>query len=388
MLKETKLSSVQIAFIIIGSRVMIALSFLPILDTPPGNQDVWISAVLSFFYSVLISIPVLILIKLFRRIPFNRVLEIITGNFFGKVIGLAFSLFFVFCYIVILYTAVVFINSYMFPSTPAWIIYVYIIAPTLYAAFCGAGTLGRLTVFVVPYVILTIVLFFLLGLPKMDMSVFRPVLADSTIAGINVGAFMTGARFLEPLILFALSQYISTKVKVGRTLVWSAAIFTLLFILIMIPTMAVLGVDITKHALNPYYLFSRQVEGYEFIQRVESFNSLGWFIGTILQLGIYGFLACYIMAGVFGVKSHRYFAAPVCILPAFILLIPILNKSVIVDEIRSARIFPWIVLTFVVLVPIMLIVIYFFRKQEISEQARQWLQFHPDSEKPDSKLVK
>lgn len=381
MLKETKLSSVQIAFIIIGSRTMIALTFLPILDSPPANQDVWISAVLSFFYSVLISIPVLILIKLFRRIPFNKMLEMITGTFPGKVIALLFSVFFVFCYVVILYTAIVFINSYMFPKTPTWILYLYIIAPTLYAAFCGAGTLGRVTAFVVPYLILTIILFFLLGLPKMDISVFKPIMTDSTIAGINVGAFMTGSRFLEPLILIVLSQYISTKVKIGRTLVWSTAIFTLLFLLIMIPTMSVLGLDVAKHALNPYYLFSRQVEGYEFIQRVESFNSLGWFVGTILQLGIYSFLACYIMAGVFGVKSHRYFAPPVCILPVLLFLVPAFNKSVIVDEIRSAKVFPWIVMAFVVLIPVVLIIIYFFRKQEVSEQARQWLQFHPDSEK-------
>ena len=55
--KMNKISSYQVILLIIIYRVIIAFSYLPIVNTPPGNQDIWITLLLSIPYTHYIRLP-------------------------------------------------------------------------------------------------------------------------------------------------------------------------------------------------------------------------------------------------------------------------------------------------------------------------------------------
>jgi hypothetical protein len=55
-----------------------------------------------------------------------------------------------------------------------------------------------------------------------------------------------------------------------KALIYSTLLFTAALMIMVIPTLTLLGLDIARHSWNPYYMFTRQVDAFSFIQRVES----------------------------------------------------------------------------------------------------------------------
>lgn len=171
----------------------------------------------------------------------------------------------------------IFINLFLLPETPTWALLLYMVIPVSYASYKGAGTIGRLATFIVPFIILTIIIFFLLGIDKMNLSELQPVLADSTFLKLNQGAFLTASRYSEILIFLVFSFFLEKKASINRTYASALVVFAVCFFLILIPTLLVLEDELAKHAWNPYFLYTRQIEGYDFIQSVESLNTFAWF---------------------------------------------------------------------------------------------------------------
>ncbi len=63
---ETKISSYQVILLIIIYRVIIAFTYMPIVNTPPGNQDIWITLLLSIPYTIILCWPILYLSSKFK----------------------------------------------------------------------------------------------------------------------------------------------------------------------------------------------------------------------------------------------------------------------------------------------------------------------------------
>jgi len=290
MKDRSTISSAQLILLTLGSRVIVAYTYLPIMNIPPGNQDAWIVALLAIPYSILLCIPVLFLSNRFRGLPVQTHSDAVLGKFFGRVETSIYAGLFIFKNVVFILLAIVFINSSVFPETPPWAIVLYIFVPVVYASLKGAQTIARLAVIIVPYVIMTIVLFFVLSLPDMEFSNLKPVLADSTFLDLNIGAFLTSCLFADVLIFPIFSMNYGKNVNINKSFIYSLLGFTGLFILIIISTITVIGVDFAQRAWNPYYFFTRQVSAYDFIQRVESLNILGWFMAILMRLALYNYI--------------------------------------------------------------------------------------------------
>ena len=339
---------------------------MPILSAPPANQDAWVVLILTFVYVIILNAPLLFIINKFRGMTVNETIETILGKFFGKVASLIFVAFFVYCFMACSLITAMFINLYIFPETPTWALLIYMAVPVSYAAFKGAGAIGRMSTFIVSFIILTVIIFFVLGIGKMDFKELSPVLADSTFLQLNEGAFLTGARYSEILIFFVFTFYLRPKSSINKTYAAALGVFAISFFLILIPTLTVLGVELGKHAWNPYFTYTRQVEGYDFIERVQSLNTLAWFPAALLKLMMYNYMGSYVFAGVVKAKSHKGFVIPITVIGCTVCLLPMLNKSSTVQFLRSDRIFPFIVLPVIFVLPLIILIVFFFRRKKIN----------------------
>jgi spore germination protein KB len=339
---------------------------MPILNPPPANKDVWIVMIAAVLYILVISTPVLILANKFRGFNFNEIAELIMGKFFGKAISILYVFFFIFCYTACLLLGAIFICQSVLPGTPIWAIFIFAFPATAYVAYKGAGTIGRLAAFIVPFVMFTVILFFLMGLNMMDIKILRPVLSGTTLAEINLGAFYTGARYSEILIFLVFSFFLTKKASINKTYAKSLVIFSVLFSMILIPTILVLGVDLAKIEFNPYFVYTRQVQAYDFIQRVQSINTLAWFPGLLLKLIIYCFMGSYTLSGVFKAKSHKGFVPVIAGLAFSACMIPIMQKSSVIMLLASDKVFPFIILPFTFVLPIFLLIVYLIRRKKIN----------------------
>jgi spore germination protein (amino acid permease) len=368
MTSKPSISSIQLLLLLALSYLMIPFTRFPAITSMNGNQDVWIAIILSLPYTLILSIPVLFLANKFKGIGFNDILKLILGKFAGPVVSILFALFLIFVFILMTMLSVIFINAYIFTETPSWSILLFILVPIAYAACQGAGAIARLSAFFVSFIIIIMIFFFAAGFNGMDFSLLKPVLADSSFKNINLNALLTTASGYDVLILLVFSAYLHRKVKINKTYLWALTIFTALYVLIAVSVITTLGMDIAKHALNPYYLFSRQVKAYEFIQRVEIFNTVGWFLGMLVKISLFNFMASDIISGVFKAKSYRITVIVLSAAAFFIAVYPKVDKSTMVETLFSYKYYPFISGFFMVVLPLILMLFYLFRRKKINKR--------------------
>ena len=371
MTKRPVLTSAQIVLMSVGSALVFPYTFMPILTAPPANQDVWIVLILAFVYILLLNIPLLILMNKFRGINVNETAETILGKFFGKLASLIFVIFFMYCYTACSLITVLFIDLYIFPETPIWAVLVCMAVPVCYAAYKGVGAMGRLATFIVLFIILTVIVFFVLGIGNMDFSELSPVLADSTFLELNEGAFLTGARYSEILIFFVFTYYLKQASSINKTYAAALVVFGVSFFLILIPTVTALGVSYAKHAWNPYFSYTRQVKAYDFIERVQSINTLAWFPASLLKLAMYNYMGSHVFSGVVKAKSHKVFVIPIAAVGMIACLLPIMNKSSTVEFLRSDQMFAFIVLPVTFVLPLIMVIVYLCRRKKMNLMIQQ-----------------
>jgi len=363
--KKPSLTAVQLVLMAVGSALVFPITFMPILLAPPANQDVWIAMLLGIAYGAVLFAPMLFLMIVLRGRTFNQMLEAVLGRVLGKILTVPFILFFVFCFTFCTLITSQFIQIHIMTRTPTWALALLIILPASYAAYKGAGTIGRLAVFIVPVMILILVLFFLLALPEMDWSVLRPVLADSTFGEINLGAFLTASRFSEVLILMVFSFHLNRQYSLPKVYLASAGVFAGCYLLILLPTLLILGLDLAKHAWGPYYLAVNHVEAFQFLENIQAFNTLAWFPTSILKMTLYLYMATAVTSGLVKARKHYYFILPFSALALIACLLPILDNSLTTVILRSDRVFPFIILPVTVVLPLLVLIVYAFRRKRL-----------------------
>jgi spore germination protein KB len=365
MNKKPRITSFQLLLMAVGSALVFPYTFMPILVSPPSNQDVWIVLLMSFLYIFLINLPLLFLMNKLRGMNINDMAETILGKAIGKIVMIPFVLFFLYCFTACLLITAQFINIYIFPETPTWALLVLALIPVSYASYKGAGTIGRLAVFIVPFAIGTIVLFFVLGIGKLNINIIKPILADSSFLDLNKGAFFTGARYSEILIFLVFSFFLKEDSSINKTYFSALGVFAFSFFLMLFPTILTLGIDLARHMWNPYYVYTSQVEAFNFLERVQSINALAWFPMALLKLTMYNYMASYALSGVVKVKAHKYFVIPLSVITFIVCSLPFLDDSNLILLLRSDQVFPWVILPITFILPAVFLIVYFIRRKKI-----------------------
>jgi spore germination protein KB len=349
----------------VGSAMIFPYTFLPIVNSPPGNQDVWIAMLLAFVYIVVLSAPFLYLINKCRGLSLAGMMDIILGNVAGKILLVPIIFFFVYCVCACMMIVAQFIILYLLPNTPLWAIYLYMLVPVCYTVGKGAGTIARMATFIVPFIIVTIVLFLVFGLEQMNFRILFPILSDSTLWELNAGAFLTAARYSEILILVVFSRHLSRKSSINKTYAAALVAFGLCFLGILLPTILTLGVDLAKIVNNPYFVFTRQVEALGFLERIHAINTLAWFPASLLKLSVYLYMASETLSELFSSKSHRTFVLPIAVFALIFGLIPFINSASTITLLSSDKIFPFVIIPVIFLIPLFTVIVFCIRRRKI-----------------------
>jgi spore germination protein KB len=371
MNRKPVINSFQLAMLGAGSGLMFPYTFLPIVKGDYSNQDVWLIFIVSIFITVLLTLPLLFLTNKMIGVPFYKRNEMLLGKAGGKVVSIIYALFFLFCFTACMLIATIYVKIYILEETPLFAIIIVILIPVTYASIKGAGTIGRLASFVIPYIMLTIVFFFLAGIEKMKFESLLPILEDSTIAGFSKGVFVTAARFSEMLIIAIFACYLKKKSSVNKAYALGFTLFVVFFLLILVPVQVVLGSDIARLTHNPYYVYTRQTGGYEFIQRLQSLNILAWFSGTIIKLSIYSYMGTNLLSGTFKKIERKWMVVPFSVIGLIICELPFMKKTSTITMLASDDYFPYVIVSVILVIPLIMLILYLIRKKKINAMLEQ-----------------
>src|SRR5699024_10051545 len=132
IMNTEKISTRQIVLSIIIFRLSLIISYMPPIELPPRNQDIWIIVLLSIPYLIISEVPMLFLANKFKDRSMIEYFQIILGRGLGKFILILYGLYFIFngVYGIVLQNRVVGVE--MLSDTPYWIMVVPIILLSIY----------------------------------------------------------------------------------------------------------------------------------------------------------------------------------------------------------------------------------------------------------------
>ncbi|MDD4315921.1 MAG: endospore germination permease [Clostridia bacterium] len=369
MTKKPYITSIQVAAISGGSALMFPYTFLPVLRVTPANQDAWLVVLLSLLYMILFNVPILLLINKFRGLNAVEIMETVMGKPAGKASAFLLFMFAMFCFFSCMQAMSIYLKLYIIAETPLWVIIMFLLIPLTYASMKGAGVVARLGVTVVPFVVLTIVAFFIMGIKDMEIANLMPIGADSSFLDLNYGAILTAARFSEIIVLAVFSYYLKDDVSINGTYFKSILIFGSTFLLMTLATLLLMGSGVAKLQNNPFLSYARQVGGGEILQRVQALNIFSWFGGSILKLTIYNYIASFILSKIVGSNKlkPKHYAIPLSLIAFILTFIPVMRKMSTLHYINSELIFPSIVFSVVVVLPVIILIVYLFRYKAVNK---------------------
>lgn len=362
-----KVSSYQALLLIILYRIIIAFTYLPIVNTVPRNQDIWIVLLLSIPYTIILFWPLMYLGNKFKGLNLIQYTEKILGRFFGKIFNIYYILFlFLFC-IILVSTLVEILNTTMFLETPTYVTTAIIIITCAYVSYKGLESIARGAEIFVPFILLTILLFVVLSYNNYDFTVLLPILKDSTFKELSKGSLDRSIKFSDALILAMLAPHLEKKEDLNGIFVKSVIYSIIIIIILVVSTQAVLGIEYPKHINFPFFTFSRLVNLLDFIQRIELLIVIALITGNIGKISGYMYFASVAFAQTLNKDNNKVYIVPISIMVFIITLVIKDRRSILAvgDTLQSIILITSFIALFIL--PLITMIVYFFRKDKFSD---------------------
>lgn len=343
------------------SRFVITITFFPATDSPPGNQDVWLSMILSIPVHLLLTVPIYLLWKRFPNQSFIEYSQTVLGRM-GKLVGLLYVLYFFHALSVFLYQWSAFLTTAVMPETPVLFILVSLLPFCAYAVLKGIEVIARLAEFFAPLVFVGLITSFLLLTKDMDLKVFTPFM-EKGFMSILLGAFVIALRTSEILVVAMLLPYLNAnKRDVKLVFISSYSILAFFWIICTITVLATLGLDLTRILQFSYFAAIRLVNVGDFIERIESIHLAVWILSGFLRITLYYYVIVIGFSQAFSLKNYKPLVIPTLtiILP---LSVTLQTNIAELNEFLSYKIEPWFNLFFILFIPSILLLIAVIRKQ-------------------------
>lgn len=363
--KMNKISSYQVILLIIIYRVIIAFSYLPIVNTPPGNQDIWIMLLLSIPYTLIIGFPMIYLSNKFNDLTIIEYSEKILGKYIGKIVGIYYTGFLLMSCVIIVATFVEILDTTMFIETPTWVTAIIMLLTCTYISYKGLEPIARGAEVFVPFILGVILLFIILGYNIYDFTVLLPVLKDSTFKELNVGAIDRSIKFSDIIILAMVTPHLERKEDIKKIYVKSIIYSLIIILLLTITTQAALGIEYAKHTIFPFFTFNRLINLFDFIQRIDVLSVVGWIMGNIGKIAGYLYFTTVAFRQTINKQKNQPYIIPMAII-ILITTVLIKNKRSLLS---AGKLLEYVILVTsaitIFIIPLITVIVYFFRRKKL-----------------------
>lgn len=362
MLEDGRITYKQLIFLIFISRIILAITYLPIFTFPPANQDIWISTFIMYGIHFLLAIPVYLLWKRFPDKSIIQYSRIIAGPA-GVLIGILYICFFIHLAAITLRQFCGFITTAMMPETPILFFMIGTMIFCAYAVRSGIEVMGRLSEIIAPIIMIAIITIFILLAKDMNFKLLTPVM-EKGFFPVLYGGFLYTPRTDEIVDIAMILPFLNNRRK-GKTIFFIYfSILLIFFYLVSIPIMTTFGVPFAKNLSFPYFSMIRIISVGDFLERIESIHMGIWVLGIFIKVSFYYYLAVLGMGQLFNLKDYKplVFPAGAVIVPLSIL---IAESMVELKEFTSYKIYTWYAMFFILLIPFILLIIALIRKKGV-----------------------
>lgn len=368
--KPEKLSILQVVLMLTISRMIFSYSNIPMINTPPSNQDLWLVVIVGALYDYILCFPLLYLSQKFKGMNLYDYSEKIVGKFIAKLLGLMLVGFFVASNILYVSMNTGFLATVVLPETPIWVTIAIFLGVCIYSASKGLLTQGRLAEVIALVLLGSIILFTILNLKNMHMKVFTPILKTSKFSEFNFGALASAAMFYQIIILAQIAPQINGKKSVLKSFTGTILVSTVFIIIVVGSILAVFGIKQAQHSNLPYYNVIQQISVLDSIERIEAIFLISWFLGVFFNVSLNLYISSEVMSKIFKSKSNKVFLLPLAAIVFIIITFTKIKKATIFVKFISHKFLPYLQFGYIFVIPLFLLIIYLLRKKSIDRQQK------------------
>ncbi|MDR7871081.1 MAG: endospore germination permease [Tissierellaceae bacterium] len=365
-----KVTSRQLIALMTLTRVATVISVMPTINIRPYNQDVWIIVLLSILYIHIFMIPLLFLANKFKDMCIIDYLEKIYGIGIGKVIGVLYGLFFIIQVIDGATIQTELVATSILPDTSQGVIVfgmmltaVYCVSRGVYTALRTAEILTPITFFIIGFLIV-------LGVSNFEYNLLLPILADSTLTDINLGAMELSLYFVEIFTLTMLIPYLENKEDINKIFTKSTIYSLVIIAIIIVVCQLTLGVDYMRHCNFPFLHFARSINVFDVFERIDLIAVISWLITSISRLCTALLLSVLAFRAIFNKDNKEKIILIIIGIIASIATFYILN---IMSVIILKKYIDWILnilfVIFGIILPSITCIVYFIRRKSIENKS-------------------
>ncbi|MBO7743173.1 endospore germination permease [Paenibacillus sp. MWE-103] len=336
-----KLSGSQMVWIVVTQVCqIIGIRMTPAIEL--AKQDTWLSMLVGGCIGIALTLLVVHLSILHPNQTLTQFSQALLGKWLGRIIVLPYLIsWYIFC-AGLLREYPGFLQPILLDRTPLWIIMLLLLGLMIYLTYtAGITGIGRLSEFMGPVIMITLVVSFILNIVNADWHNLLPVYADSEWKNIVKGSLGPAFWFPGPFTLLVVIAFMNNPKQALSKSMLGVGITVFMVFASTLMVLMVFGPDLAAKIRFSYFLYVRTINVLNFIQNIDIFFMFIWIFGVTVQLSLYLFVASYELGQWLNHKNWRkllLFIAPAIFIMA--VMIPDETALTSYDKFWSAVVFP------------------------------------------------
>ncbi|WP_181833232.1 GerAB/ArcD/ProY family transporter [Bacillus taeanensis] len=353
-MKSGKISTRQFALLVFTFTVGSSILLVPSLLAGEAKQDGWLAGIAGLIIGLLY---VLLYSRLGKKYPTMTIVqysEVVLGKWFGKIIAVLFFFFFFIISSSLLWDIGNFMTTQVLAGTPIQMVYITFTLVTIMGAKLGIEVLGRTAEIFFPWIMLFFLLIVVFTTPHIHFQKVQPVLENGITPVVRGAVLFSVIPFVQLSAFLMVIPSLKEIKKVNKSFLIGAAAGGSLLLIISTTALFVLGVDLTARNHFPSYMLAKKISIGGFLERIESFVAMMWFITIFFKLTICFYALSLILSQMLGINNYRVVTLPLG------MLIIVFGLIIFPNEAYAGRFvmetWPFYALTFGFFLPLLLLV--------------------------------
>jgi spore germination protein KB len=361
--EKAKINATQLFVLILlfelGSALLIPIAI-------EAKQDAWIAILLGMAGGCFLFLVYHRLYQYYPDLLPTEYVQKIIGKFLGRVFAFLYIFYFSYIAARVLRDFGEMMVTYLYPETPMFIINALLFGVIVYSVRKGIEVLARtgelLFVFMYLLAFSGLVLILLSGL--IEINNLRPVFEEGIRPILKVVITQTiYFPFGEAIVFTMVMPYLNNPKKAKITGLLALGLSGITLAIAMAINISVLGVNLTSRSQFPLLSTVQTIRIAEFLERLDVYFMLALIIGGFFKISIFFYAVVTGTANLFNIKEPSRVAYPMGLV---ILFLSISIASNFPEHLKEGlKIIPIVLhLPFQVMIPLLLLVIAFFKNRK------------------------
>ncbi|MFA5527039.1 MAG: endospore germination permease [Peptostreptococcales bacterium] len=357
-MRDVRISSIQLAFIIIGFTFGEAAILNP---SSNARQDAWLVNVLAL-------IGGLILVSVYTTIsslhPGKTLIDILRatfGRYAGNFVAILYLWYFIHVLSLVLRSFMEFMASTLYIRTPILFMAICLMIVALYTVKKGLEVIARVSELLVPMLIVTIIFLFLALITEYDIQNFLPFLEFGMRPVLKASVHMTTFPFGETVVFLMIFPHLNNKSQTFKISLFSILSIGIILLSVTTRDLLVLGPDMLERMTYPNYASTKMMP----IIDIEAFIATNLLIGGGVKIVVLLYAISMGIAQFFKLDDYKPLVLPVSFICISLSLW--IFDSLIDKILWEETVYPYYAIPFQLIIPLLILIISLMKKKKLAE---------------------